>query len=420
LERRINRVIRSNQGRVIRSAETGGYALPEAFEPTKNTVFLLKPMYPSEENSDLIRRFDDEMKYVQRIFRQASNHPAGVQIDSYDLPFSQEEKQQALTRLLDSETGEERPITELEVACDDEAPYLNRWLIRDQLVNAKNLSPLVVEKTVRLLESDIVALRLLAVEILGYIGDALVVPALLKCLREDSHPDVRGFASLSLGRLQVFEARLPIANRALQAPDTGERHDHLSGLALLGGLGDTAPGIHLESEDPTDPTTDLRNMINISTSEGLPGITARLLDTNTPRGERLACISLIEITTPEDSLAILYSLFDDIDEHIRSSAMLVTAVHLLQIEELETGGEEMEHFANILNVERSARCRETAATILGKIGDKSVIPLVDRRGLGDPDFLVRDAAERSLRTIEDRLFGHHRVRSDADLGIWRR
>ena len=119
-------------------------------------------------------------------------------------------------------------------------------------------------------------------------------------------------------------------------------------------------------------------------------------------------------------MSILYSLFSDIDEHIRSSAMLVTAVHLLGMEDVETGGEEMDHFANILNSDRSARCRETAATILGKLGDKSVIPLVDRRGLGDPDFLVRDAAERSLRTIEDRLFGHHRVRSDADLGIWRR
>ena len=420
MERRINRVIRNPQGRVVRSPETGGYALPEAFEPARNTVFLLKPLYPGEQHSDLVRRYDEEMKYVQRIFRQATNHPAGVQVDSYDLPFSPEQKQEAFQQLLKGEGGEGLLVTQLEVACDDEAAYTERWTAKDNLVHQTPRTPILIERIVRLLASDIVALRLLAVELLGQIGDSIVTTQLMKALYEDTHPDVRAFAAMALGRLGIREARLPIATRALQAPDVGERHDHLCAIALLGGLGDDTPGIHIVSEDPNDPTAALTEMVLVSTEEGLPGVIARLLDPASTRTQRLAALSLIELAPPEEALPALYSLFDEEDEHVRAAAMLIATVQLQESDDLEPGSPAMAPFADVLNKDRSARCREAAAAILGSLGDKSVITLVDRRGLGDPDFLVRDAAERALRQIEDRLFGHHRIRSDADLGIWRR
>lgn len=423
MERRINRIIRDLTGRVIRSPETGGFALPEAYEVARNTVFLLKPLYPGEEPPVLFRRFDDEMRYTQRIYRQAYNHPAAVQVDPYRVPFTAAQKQQAFRSLVEGEGGVERLVTELEVACDDDAPYPARWEVRDRILQEGPGNPVLVERLVRLLGSETVVLRLLAVEVLSLVGDALVVPSLFKALHEDPHPDVRGFAGLALGILGIREARLPLIHRALQAPDAGERHDLFCALALLGGLGGEAPGLRLEADDLADPTADLRSTILVSVTEGLEGVAAILWDHQNPRGQRLACLSLLELASPRDVLPLLIPVSDDPDEIVAAGALQVAAVLIGRAQDDAVTKEAAAFFTRVLNESKRARSREIAAVMVGRLGNASVIEMLDRRGLGDPDFLVRDAAERALRLLEDRLYGRHRIRpiGDADVGaFWRR
>ena len=421
MDRYINRIIRSPLGRTIRSPETGGYALPEAYDTVKNMVFLLKPLYPREEPSRLFSRFEDETRYIQGLFRDAFNHPSSIQIDSYPVPFEREQKQRTLRMLVEGEGGIDRLITELEVACDDEAPYTQRWEVLGRIiVEGRTGNPLLVERLVQLLPSDMLPLRLLAVEAVGKVGDPLAIPHLFRVLHEDPHPDVRAMAGLALGQLGVREARLPLIQRATQCADVGEQHDLFCAIGLLGGLEQDAPGLNLAARGSSDPAPQLRAVVEACVTEGLEGLAGILYDYAGDRQERLACFSLLEHVKPQYSLPLLLPILDDPDEAVAANATQVAGLHIVGLQEGALRTEALSAFAELLNTSRRARCRAMAASVIGRVGDKSMIEMLDRRGIGDPDMLVRDTAERSRKRLEDRLLGYHRERNDGDIGVWGR
>jgi HEAT repeat protein len=209
--------------------------------------------------------------------------------------------------------------------------------------------------------------RRLAAEILGRMGAAAAVPALVKRL-EDAEPEVRTSALLALEKLRALPARAAIT-ACLQDADPGVRTQALAALVALEPQADLELAARLDGllDDP-DAEVRARAAELVARQGALP--------------RAIACLTgLVESGSPGQSVPALAAI-GRLAARILPTEMLGAVV-----EAIRTAGRRPSV------VERRAAC-QALASFEGKYG------LADLAAcLSDPDGTVRSAAAAALRRV---------------------
>jgi len=283
----------------------------------------------------------------------------------------------------------------------------------------------VVDVVAAALTDEDADLRSGAVEVLGAIGGAETVPALLIAL-QDSSEDVRLPAVEALGKVRDRRAVQPLLDRYQQDEDAQVR---LECLTSLGAIGDPQAGPLLEkeagSEDPHVRVWAVDALCVMNHPRAPEIARASLAESDQPVKRRVlrSCVraldtaaghrALIETALHDEDLALAISARLNLVRYLQGeggSEALAAEIRTAAGEELERDGGDTLRAALLLGELRDPRAstrliealgdsnpyaRDHAALLLGRIGDpRAVAPLIDL--LDDKLPMVRATAHNSL------------------------